>query len=58
MTTRKGEIPYDYLSEETLKDTKLPPLECWKDSLYGEDLPQEELDYCQQVWDLIELSNT
>ena len=53
LTTRKGEIPYDYLSEETLKDTKLPPLECWKDSLYGEDLPQEELDYCQQVWDLI-----
>ena len=35
-----------------MKDRKLPPIECWKDTLYGEDLPKEELDYCQQVWDL------
>ena len=49
---KKGFFPYEYITSlDTLKETKLPPIEAFYSSLKGKCISQEEYAYCQKVWE-------
>jgi hypothetical protein len=48
---QKGVFPYSYMSSlERLQDTCLPPIQCFKNDLTGQDLKVEDYKLAQKVW--------
>ncbi len=48
---RKGVYPYEYVdSLARLEDRKLPPKECFKDTLRGEELSQDDYNHAKNCW--------
>jgi hypothetical protein len=51
---RKGVFPYEHLdSSEKLKETKLPPKECFLSTLKNAQITDEEYKYAQHIWDIM-----
>jgi hypothetical protein len=51
---RKGVFPYEYIdSFDKLKETKLPPKECFRSTLKNADISDEEYKYAQHIWDIM-----
>jgi len=47
---QKGVYPYEYITDETLLETSLPPKEAFHNSLNETDISDEDYARAQQVW--------
>lgn len=51
MVTQKGFFPYEWFdSLERLKETELPPIECWSSKLSMYKMKPEEYEFCKMMW--------
>ena len=57
LVKRKGVYPYDYVNcIERLRETSLPPIECFYSRLNDEGISQEDYEHALLVWDTFEMN--
>lgn len=58
LLNRKGVFPYEYVNSwEKLKETVLPPQECFFSKIKDEHISDEDYIHAQKVWDLFKIQN-
>ena len=58
LSVRKGIYPYEYVDDETkFQEMRLPPRECFYNSLIEEHISLEDYAHAQNVWSTFEINN-
>lgn len=58
LLSRKGEYPYSYMDDwEKLKETKLPSIEAFYDTLTKKSIRDEDYEFAKTVWQTFNIQN-